>query len=192
MSSIVHIKNMVCPRCITAVEHLFDQLEIEVNSIQLGRVELKSDSLNKDQLSSLDTQLKEQGFERIDDGKSKLLEQIKTLVIDKIHHQDHSNFNVNWSSFLAEKLDYDYHYLSALFSSVVGMTIEQFIIRQKVEKVKEYLIYNQLSIKEIAYKLGYSSVAHLSSQFKKTTGMTPSVFKTGCSSNLRKPLDNIL
>ncbi|SMD32343.1 AraC-type DNA-binding protein [Reichenbachiella faecimaris] len=192
MSSIVNIKNMVCPRCITAVEHIFDQLDLEVNSIQLGRVELKSNSLNQDQISVLDFQLEKQGFARIDDGKSKLLEQIKTLIIDMIHHQDHSNFNVNWSTFLSEKLDYEYHYLSTLFSSVAGITLEQFIIRQKVEKVKEYLIYNQLSIKEIAYKLGYSSVAHLSSQFKKTTGMTPTVFKTDRSSNLRKPLDSIL
>lgn len=191
MCLVINIKNMVCPRCISAVQQIFDQLDLEVNSIALGSVELKSNKLSKEQYSKLDARLVEQGFERIDDQRSKLLEEIKTLVIDTIHHQDHFNLSVNWSSFIVERLNYDYPYLSTLFSTTSGITLEQYIIKQKIEKVKEYLIYDQLSIKEISFKLGYSSVAHLSAQFKKVTGMTPSAFRVNHSGSARTALDHI-
>lgn len=190
MSSAVHIKNMVCPRCIAAVQQIFDKLEVEVESVYLGGASLVEE-LSKDQLSELDQLLLHGGFERIDDKKSQLLENIKTSVIDLIHHKEHFQLQVNWSDYLSEQLNQDYHYLSTLFSSVSGITLEQYIIKQKIEKVKEYLIYDELSVKEIAFRLGYSSVAHLSAQFKKVTGMTTSLFKQSHQLNGRQSLDSI-
>lgn len=191
MSTLINIKNMVCPRCISAVQGIFDELGVKVDAVHLGQASI-SKELNPEQLSKLDKLLLQNGFERIDDKKAKLLESIKTAVIDHIHHQDHFSLNVNWSDFLSEKLGYDYQYLSVLFSSVAGITLEQYVIKQKIEKVKEYLIYDQLSVKEIAFKLGYSSVAHLSSQFKKVTGMTPSTFKQSRDLDARQSLDSLL
>lgn len=191
MSTTLTIKNMVCPRCISAVAQVMSALEIKVKNIRLGAVELEGELLDEKTLTQLDQMLFERGFERIDDKKSQLLERIKTLIIEAIHHQDHFQLAINWSDYLSEKLNYDYQYLSTLFSSVLGVTLEQYIIKQKVEKVKEHLHYDQLAMKEIAFKLGYSSVAHLSSQFKKVTGMTPSEFKKGNSAIGRKPIDDI-
>ncbi|MEP3386889.1 MAG: AraC family transcriptional regulator [Reichenbachiella sp.] len=190
MSSVVHIKNMVCPRCNAAVQQIFDKLEVEVESVYLGGASLVEE-LSKDQLSELDQLLLQSGFERIDDKKSQLLENIKTSVIDVIHHKEHFQLQVNWSDYLSEQLNQDYHYLSTLFSSISGITLEQYIIKQKIEKVKEYLIYDELSVKEIAFRLGYSSVAHLSAQFKKVTGMAPSLFKQLHHSNGRQSIDSI-
>lgn len=181
---------MVCPRCIKAVHQIFDQLKLETEEVCLGGATLPKE-LSEQQLVELDLRLARDGFERISDKKSQLLESIKTTVIETIHHQNHFNFNVNWSDFLAEQLNHDYHYLSTLFSSVTGITLEQFIIKQKIEKVKELLIYDQLSAKEIAFKLGYSSVAHLSAQFKKVTGMTPSAFKQSRNLDGRRSLDSL-
>ncbi|WP_422359424.1 helix-turn-helix domain-containing protein [Reichenbachiella sp.] len=165
-------------------------MKVEPDVVYLGGVTL-SEGLSKKQQVELDLLLDQNGFERIGDEKSKLLENIKAIVIDNIHHQDHFNLNVKWSDFLAEQLNHDYHYLSTLFSSVTGITLEQYIIKQKIEKVKELLMYDQLSTKEIAFKLGYSSVAHLSAQFKKVTGMTPTVFKQSRQLNQRKSLDSL-
>lgn len=191
MTNVIKIKNMVCQRCISVVNQIFDELKLEVVSIGLGEVLLKEDELNANQLKELDERLAENGFERISDEKGQLLEGLKTHIISTIHHQEQFNLNINWSSFLSEKLGKDYAYLSSLFSSVEGITLEQYIIRQKIEKVKEYLIYNQLSLKEIAFKLGYSSIAHLSAQFKKQTGLTPSKFREMRPVASRKTLDNI-
>ncbi|MEQ8532224.1 MAG: AraC family transcriptional regulator [Imperialibacter sp.] len=188
----IHIKNMVCNRCIMVVEQIFQEAKLPVASVNLGEVRLVNDNVSTSQLSALDSLLLKHGFERIDDRKSQLLEQIKSAVIDAIHHHDNFEVNINWSHYLAEKLHYDYNYLSSLFSSVSGITLEQYIIRQKVEKVKEFLFYDELSVKEIAYKLGYSSVAHLSSQFKKITGLTPTEFKESRQTDIRTPLDNII
>ncbi len=188
---IIHIRNMVCSRCIMVVEQLVHQAGIQAASVALGEVKLAGGDPSGAQLAALDQLLAQHGFERIDDKKSQLLEQIKTTVIEAIHHQDHFEMQINWSHFLADKLQYDYGYLSQLFSSVTGLSLEQYIIRQKIEKVKEYLFYDELSVKEIAYKMGYSSVAHLSSQFKKVTGLTPTEFKENSENATRKSLDNI-
>ena len=190
MSITINIKNMVCPRCISAVQQVFEQIKAEPDTVFLGGATL-SKNLSKKQQTELDLLLGKNGFERIGSEKSQLLERVKTTVIDQIHHQDHFNLNVKWSDFLAEQLDQDYQYLSALFSSVTGITLEQYIIKQKIEKVKELLRYDQLSAKEIAFKLGYSSVAHLSAQFKKVTGMTPSAFKQSRELNHRYFLDSL-
>ncbi len=187
----LYIKNMVCDRCILVVKQIFNKVEINPISITLGKVQI-AEQLNDEALQLLDSNLTENGFERIDDKKSKLLEQIKTTVIEAIHHHDQFDININWSHYLADKLNQEYHYLSNLFSTVIGITLEQYIIKQKIEKVKEYLFYDELSIKEISYKLGYSSVAHLSSQFKKITGFTPTAFKKMREKQDRKPLDNII
>lgn len=187
----INVKNMVCPRCITVVNEILEKIGLRPETVRLGQVSLTSE-LNKSQMESLDELLLHHGFERIDDKKAQTLEYIKTAVIDLIHHQDHFNLNINWSDYLSEKIGNDYQYLSSLFSSVAGITLEQYIIKQKIEKVKEYLIYKQLSVKEIAFKLGYSSVAHLSSQFKKVTGMTPSAFKQSHDLDARRPLDRLL
>lgn len=191
MSQVVNIKNMVCQRCILVVQQIFDQLGVTPLSVNLGSVILKSD-LSHDKIQQLETLLASQGFERIDDKKGQLLESMKALIIDAIHHHEHFSMNINWSHFLSDELGYDYNYLSSLFSSISGITLEQYIIKQKIEKVKEYLFYDQLSIKEISFKLGYSSVAHLSAQFKKVTGMTPSKFKEAKASDTRKSIDSII
>ncbi|UXX78310.1 AraC family transcriptional regulator [Reichenbachiella carrageenanivorans] len=191
MSTTLTIKNMVCPRCISAVNQIVNGLKLKVKDIRLGAVELDEDVLDAKTMIELDQMLSESGFERIDGKKSQLLERIKTLVIQTIHYENHFQLTINWSDFLSERLAHDYHYLSTLFSSVMGITLEQYIIKQKIEKVKEYLHYDQLAIKEIAFKLGYSSVAHLSAQFKKVTGMPPSAFKKGNSSVDRQSLDGI-
>lgn len=186
----VHIKNMVCQRCITAVKAEFEKLGLLPLHVALGEVTLKENTITANQLKQLDESLVALGFERIDDKKSRLIASLKTLVIKAIHQVDEVNLKVNWSDFLSEHLHYDYNYISGLFSSVEGITIEQYIIKQKVERAKELLVYDELNLSEIAYKLGYSSVAHLSSQFKKNTGFTPSEFKKNHTSS-RNPLDKL-
>lgn len=188
----LHIKNMVCPRCVMVVKQAFEQIEVEPLSVELGEVKLKSE-LSPYQLNKLDHLLAENGFERIDDKKVRMMEKIKTLVIDTIHHRDPYDTHIQWSSYLSEQLHYDYNYLSGLFSSMAGITLEQYIIRQKMEKVKEFLFYDELSVKEIAYKMGFSSVAHLSNQFKKIIGMSPTEFKKSIqNTQSRKSLDQII
>lgn len=191
MGEVVKIKNMVCQRCILVVNQVFEELHIDTQSVDLGEVHTKGAALTAVQKNELDQRLRSHGFERISDEKGQLLEEIKTLIITTIHHEEQFHLDINWSVFLSEHLNKDYTYLSSLFSSVESMTLEQYIIRQKIEKVKEYLIYNQLSLKEIAFKLGYSSVAHLSSQFKKQTGLTPSKFREMGPVATRKTLDQI-
>lgn len=185
---VIHIKNMVCPRCLRAVEHILDHLEITKFQISLGTVELKN-NLTESQIKLLSGLLSEQGFELIDDRKGEVIENIKNILIDTIHHQNKLPTQ-KWSSFLAEKVALDYRYLSQLFSSVEGVTIEQYIMKLRVEKIKELLSYERRTLSEIAYLTGYSSVSHLSSQFKKITGMTPSEFKA-LSSKPRLTLDNL-
>ena len=187
-----YIRNMFCRRCISTVEELFGQAGIPVSSVTLGEVMVTIDVLDDDRLEKLGQLLLENGFELVNDRKSRLLEQIKATVIDIIHHQDHYELKINWSSYLSERLNCDYNYLSNIFSAVNGITLERYIIRQKIEKIKEYLFYDELSLKEIAYKLGYSNQAHVSSQFKKMTGLTPSEYKKSRQEMSRTPLDSIL
>ncbi|VXD13683.1 AraC family transcriptional regulator [Marinoscillum sp. 108] len=188
----LHIKNMVCPRCVMVVRQAFEQIGVEPISVDLGEVKLKKE-LSGDELKQLDDLLAKNGFERIDDRKVQLLEKIKTLVIDTIHHRDPYDTHIQWSAYLSDQLHYDYNYLSSLFSGMAGITLEQYIIRQKMEKVKEFLFYDELSVKEIAYKMGFSSVAHLSNQFKKIIGLSPTEFKKSIQqTQSRKPLDQII
>jgi AraC-like DNA-binding protein len=161
---------------------------MEACNVSLGEVELLKEPTTN-QLSQFRSSLADLGFELLDDSKKQLIEKIKNVIIKQVHHKADDSQH-NFSEILSQQLHKDYSYLSSLFSEVEGTTIEKYIIHQKIEKVKELLIYDELSLSEIAFKLGYSSVAHLSSQFKKVTGLTPSHFKQ-VGRNKRKPLDNI-
>ncbi|WP_342647410.1 AraC family transcriptional regulator [Mucilaginibacter sp. CSA2-8R] len=184
----VHVKNMVCHRCKLAVEQVLTESGYHVQQVELGEVTIDED-LNSTQLNALDTQLKHLGFELIDDRKAKLVERIKNLIIDRVHHHE-DTLSINLSDYLAEKLHYEYNYLSNLFSEAEGTTIEKYYISQKIEKVKELLIYDELTLSEIAYRMGYSSVAYLSNQFKKETGFTPSHFKA-IKENKRRNIEEL-
>lgn len=188
-STTLHIKNMVCNRCIKVVKDEFEKLHLAIEEIELGKVRISSIP-NEAEISVIRNVLNENGFELIDDKKSKLIDSIKTLVIEKVHHANDALESINSSDYIARKIGYDYSYLSNLFSSVEGITIEKYIIHQKVEKAKELLVYNELSLSEISFQLGYSSVQHLSNQFKKITGLTPSHFRK-LKENKRKPLDEV-
>ncbi|TWI85506.1 AraC-like DNA-binding protein [Lacibacter cauensis] len=190
MAEILHIKNMVCDRCVMVVRQQFDQLQLAYNNIQLGQVELKEQP-SLEQLEQLRYLLEQHGFELLDDKKAKIVERIKTTIVSLIHGKDADEFNLKLSAMLEEKLGLDYHYLSSLFSSVEGITVEKYAILQRIEKVKELLMYDEKSLSEIAFEMGYSSTQHLSQQFKKTTGLTPSHFKQ-LKENKRKPLDKII
>ena len=156
----------------------------------LGEASILDDDISDDRLSKLDAGLINLGFERIDDRKARIIESIKKKIIQIIHHSEKLDLKVNWSDLLAEDLHYEYNYLSNLFSGVEGITLEQYIIRQKIEKVKELLFYDELTLSQIANRLAYSSVAHLSAQFKKITGFTPSEMKKSRNRDAhRKPLD---
>jgi YesN/AraC family two-component response regulator len=148
---------------------------IRCYSVDLGEVETEKD-LTPDEFKRLTNVLLKCGLEIMDDKKTILIEKIKNIVVEMIHFSEEPP-SVNFSNFLSEKLHYEYHYLSTLFSEVKGTTIENYIISHKIERAKELLLYNQLTLTEIAYDLHYSSVAHLSNQFKKVTGLTPSFFK---------------
>lgn len=184
----LYIKNMVCNRCILVVEQELEKLNIDSCRVALGEVETRSD-IPTEKLERLSHNLSALGFELLDDSKQQLIEKIKNIIIQQVHHSQEEN-HYKFSEILSASLHKDYSYLSNLFSDVEGITIEKFIINQKIEKVKELITYDELSLSEIAFQLGYSSVAHLSNQFKKVTGLTPSHFKK-VGQNKRKPLDNI-
>lgn len=167
---------MVCNRCKTAVQNEFEKIGVHPIAVELGEVET-AEEITQRQLSELENSLKQIGFELIDDKKSRLIEQIKTEIIRLVHHSEEIE-NENLSTILSDKLHYEYNYLSNLFSEVEGTTIEKYFISQRIEKVKELLVYDELSLSEIANQLGYSSTAYLSSQFKKITGLTPTFYKS--------------
>ncbi|MFB9108132.1 helix-turn-helix domain-containing protein [Flavobacterium gyeonganense] len=171
----LYIKNMVCGRCKMVVKAEFEKLGLQTVSVELGEVELQN-TITENQKKELLNHLHTLGFDLIDDKKSKIIEKIKTLIIDLVHHNN-SELKTNLSDYLAENLNQDYNSLSNLFSEVENTTIEKYFISQKIEKVKELIIYNELSLSEIADTLNYSNVAHLSNQFKKVTGFTPTYFK---------------
>lgn len=179
---------MVCPRCIMAVRKIFQELNYPPVEVVLGEVET-AEPVSAEKISLLREKLTSFGFELIDDSKSLLIEKIKTLIIELIHYRK-EDLKVNYSDFIASNLGKDYHYLSNLFSEVTGTTIEKYIISQKIERVKELLVYDESTLSQIADDLGYSSVAHLSAQFKKVTGLTPGHFKQ-IGNNKRKPLDQV-
>ncbi len=166
---------MVSLRCKMLVKEVLQNLGINYNTIDLGVIELTGD-ITVSQLDQIRETLKKSGLEVIDDKKTILIERIKNLIIEMVHYSDEVP-KVNCSDFISEQMQYDYTYLSNIFSEVKGITIQQFIIINKIERAKELLLYDELNLSEIADKLHYSSVAHLSSQFKKVTGLTPSFFK---------------
>ncbi|MFO8000128.1 MAG: AraC family transcriptional regulator [Marinilabilia sp.] len=172
----IHIKNMVCPRCIMAVREILTESGLHPVSVELGVAEIEEDELTKEQDTKLNQRLQEMGFERIEDRNKQMVDKIKTLIIQKIHH-DRLQQGFNWSKWITDNVYHDYRFLSHLFSGLEGITIEQFIIKQKIEKVKELIAYRQMNFSEIAYALGYSSPAHMTNQFRKITGMTPGEFK---------------
>lgn len=182
------IKNMVCNRCIMVVQNELDKLGLDVKSIKLGEVVLGKE-LSAEQRMKLEEAFSPLGFEVIDDKKSRIIEKIKNTIIELVHHQE-NGAKTNLSDVLSSKLNHDYNYLSNLFSEVEGTTIEKYFIAQKIEKVKELLVYDELSLSEIAFRMNYSSVAYLSNQFKKVTGLTPSHFKQ-IREEKRKPLDKV-
>ncbi len=167
---------MVSIRCKLFVMDVIKRMGLKLIKVELGFVEFEGE-LTPEQKDLLASELLRSGLELMDDKKSILIEKIKNVIVEMIHYSDELP-KVNFSVFLAEKLDYDYTYLSNLFSETEGSTIEHFIIMHKIERVKELIIYNELNLTEIAWKMHYSSVAHLSNQFKKVTGLTPSFFKS--------------
>lgn len=178
---------MVCQRCISAVAKTFAELHIELFQIGLGEVTLTKE-IDIEQTQRLQTKLVNLGFELLDDERRQVIEKIKSVIINHIHHLEDGKFI--FSEVLASELNKEYSQLSKLFSTTEGITIEQFVILQKTEKVKEFLIYNQMNLSEIADKMGYSSVAHLSTQFKKTIGLTPTQFKAQ-GFHSRKTIDKV-
>ncbi|PKD44341.1 helix-turn-helix domain-containing protein [Rhodohalobacter barkolensis] len=171
----LYIKYMVSLRCKMVVKSELEKLGLTCSSVELGFVDIKEE-ITKDQLEEFSKNLKKSGLELLDDKKNILVEKIKAVIIEMIHYSDEVP-KVNDSDYISEKLNYDYTYLSNTFSEVKGITIQQYIILHKIEKVKELLIYDELTLTEIAHRLHYSSVAHLSNQFKKVTGLTPTYFK---------------
>ena len=171
----IYIKYMVSLRCKMVVKEELKKLGLHFIVVDLGEVEILEE-LTESQHDSLKAVLHNSGLELMDDKRSVLIEKIKKVIIEMVHYADELP-KINYSDYISEKLHYDYTYLSNLFSEVKGMTIQQFIILHKIEKVKELLLYEELNLTEISYQLQYSSVAHLSNQFKKITGLTPSQFK---------------
>ncbi|HRB71876.1 AraC family transcriptional regulator [Flavobacterium sp. WV_118_3] len=184
----IAVKNMVCQRCVLAVTQILDQMELPYQQVTMGEVIL-SDSVSEEKRQQFSDALEAIGFEIIDDKRKQLIEKVKTTIINFIHH-DQEKTKLTVSEFLSDKVQYDYNYLSSLFSEMEGITIEKYLINQKIEKVKELIVYDELSLKQIADLLGYSSVAYLSNQFKKVTGLTPSHFKN-IRDEKRIPLDKV-
>lgn len=180
---------MVCHRCRLVVQAELEKLGLNPLSVELGEVTLQESALTDEQLTAINNAMQQVGFELMDDRKSRMIEKIKNVIINAIHHAGEPTAQ-KFSHLIAAELHYDYPYLSRLFAEVEGITIEHYIIQQKIEKVKEYLIYDELSLSQIAFNMGYSSTAHLSAQFKKATGLTPSQFKA-LQNKERKPLDKI-
>ncbi len=184
----LYIKNMVCNRCIMVVKQELEILGLKPIRVSMGEAELKK-QLSAKQMQQLNSRLLQLGFEILDDKKQKQIEKIKSLLIKKVQSGDvEEHFSI--SEYLSTALHKEYSYISRLFSEVEGITVEQFFILQKTEKVKELLVYGEQNLSEISFFLGYSSVAHLSAQFKKVTGLTPSQFKKIGSTN-RKSLDSV-
>jgi AraC-like DNA-binding protein len=183
----LYIQNMVCIRCKMVVKSELEKLGLHYVTVDLGEAEIMEE-ISPEQIVSLGAALKKTGLELMDDKRSILVEKIKTIIIELVHYND-EQIKINLSDYLSEKLNYNYTYLANLFAEVKGTTIEQFYLAHKIEKVKELLVYDELNLTEIAWKLHYSSVAHLSNQFKKMTGLTPTHFKN--LREKRRPLGNV-
>lgn len=179
---------MVSARCKMEVKEQLKKLGLHYIVVDLGEIEIM-ENLTMSQRELLKKALLDSGLELMDDKKAMLIEKIKNVIIEMVHHSDEV-LKINFSNYLHEKLNHDYTYLSNLFSEVQGTTIEQYIISHKIERIKELIIYGELNVTEIAWKMGYSSVAHLSSQFKKVTGLSPSHFKQ-MKNKKRSPIEEI-
>jgi len=179
---------MVSLRCKMMVKEELKKLGLHYMVVDLGEVEIM-ETLSTEQREQLKSALLDSGLELMDDKRAILIEKIKNIIIEMVHHSDEM-IKINFSDFLSEKLNHDYTYLANLFSEVQGTTIEQFMISHKVERIKELIIYDELNISEIAWKMNYSSVAHLSNQFKKVTGLSPTHFKQ-LKDKRRSPLEDI-
>lgn len=184
----LYIKFMVSNRCKLAVKEELKKLGLHYILVDLGEVEIM-ENISMEKRALLKVNLLTSGLELMDDKKAMTIEKIKIIIIEMVHHSNEI-IKVNFSDYLSEKMNHDYTYLSNLFSEVQGTTIEQFIISHKIERIKELINYGELNITEIAWKMGYSSVAHLSSQFKKVTGLTPSHFKQ-LKDKRRSPIEEI-
>ena len=185
----LYVKNMVCDRCIMIVDQQLNQFGFSVKDISLGKVEVEPEP-NSAQLQDIGSALQVLGFELIDKEKDQLIERVKNEVINLVHYSDLNEIKQSLMHIIAGRLNKEYTYLSRLFSDGEGITIERYIIQQKIEKVKELLEYGELNLNEISYKMGYSSSAHLSAQFKTITGMSPSKYKSATDQS-RKPLDRV-
>lgn len=179
---------MVSNRCKMAVKEELKKLGLHFIVVDLGEVDIM-ENISIEKRTILKANLLHSGLELMDDKRAMLIEKIKNIIIEMVHHTD-ENIKVNFSNYLSEKMNHDYTYLSNLFSEVQGTTIEHFIISHKIERIKELIIYGEHNITEIAWKMGYSSVAHLSSQFKKVTGLSPSHFKQ-LKDKRRSPIEDI-
>lgn len=183
----LYIKNMVCNRCIMVVKKELEELGLQPIEVELGEVTVTKE-LSATQKEQLNTRLLTLGFELMDDKKSRLVEKIKNEITRQVYGDE--DLKINFSQHISRLLHHDYNYLSNLFTAVEGTTIEQYFIAQKIERVKELLVYDELSLSEIAVLMNYSSVGHLSRQFKKTTGLTPSHFKQ-VKVKKRTPIDDL-
>lgn len=178
-------------RCKMMVKTELEKLGLRIEELELGMVEIR-DEISDEQREDFRKNLLKSGLELLDNKKSILIEQIKTIIIEMIHYSETDQASkLKFSNYLSEKMGYDYTYLASIFSEVKGITIEQYIIINKIERVKEFILYNELSLSEIAFKLHYSSVSHLSAQFKKVTGLTPSYFKQLAENRKRIALEDL-
>lgn len=184
----LYIKYMVSLRCKMMVKEELKKLGLHFIVVELGEIDIM-ENLNTDQRRALKAGLMQSGLELMDDKKAVLIERIKNVIIEMVHYSDELP-KTNYSDYISEKLNHDYTYLSNVFSEVKGITIQQFIIIHKIERAKELMLYDELNLTEISYKLNYSSVAHLSNQFKKVTGLTPSHFKA-LKDKRRNPIEEI-
>jgi len=188
--NILLVKNMVCQRCMLAVENILDKTSIKFQKVTVGEIHLL-EIISEEQHNLLSSAFAEIGLELIDNKMNGIIEKIKQLVLKKARNEiKETEKKMKLSAYLSQNLFYEYTYLSSLFSSVEGCTIENYFIQQRIEKVKELLVYNEMSLSTISFEMEYSSVAHLSSQFKQVTGLTPSHFKK-VGSEKRKLLDHI-
>ncbi len=184
----INIKNMVCGRCIKVVRDELEKLGYPIKSVELGKVVFESpQDINEIELNNM---LEKEGFELIDDESTRIINKIKTLIIQQLRHESGKDVNENLSDYLEHQLHKSYSSLSSLFSKVEGRTIEKYVIQQRIERVKELLIYGEKTISEIAWELGYSSAQYLSNQFKSETGLSPTQFRKLIGNN-RKPLDEV-
>ncbi|GAA3992095.1 AraC family transcriptional regulator [Hymenobacter antarcticus] len=192
-SHLLHVKNMVCPQCIRVVTEDLTALGLRLGRVELGRVEIKMTGKELPDLGPIRTTLRAAGFELLEDARNQLVERMKTLLVELVHYTPADGPPQKISDYLVQHLERDYHYLSHLFSVEEGLTIEKFVIRQKVERAKELLSYGELNASQIAQELGYSSLAHFSNQFRQVTGLTPTNYqKLGPVNNARRSLDALL